>query len=1273
MPLPVPKSQRVELGELVSMRDRIRALIATEAATFDDTADLDQQRATLATQWRSYVARFGPINRHSLRRTGRRDEAGVEQLARVAPAAVRLLRRDPYGTLVLTVEVFDAETQTAEPAGILRERQILPREPVHGVDTAADGLAVVLDTLGRVDLSEIASLMGATADHALTELGDLVFEVPGAAGTYQTRAEYLSGNVRTKLRQARAADQEQPGRWTRQVEALEAVLPDDIPAGDITANLGAVWISDQDHADFLRDLVGGRPFVRRLVGASWEVEHGNWGVQATSEWGTERLPAGALMRLLLEQKRIAVYDKDDDDKQVLNPDETAAAVEKGRLMAERFADWVWEDGDRSARLAGSYNEMFNSVVPRDYTAEGRLLSLPGLARTFVPRDHQRTAVARMIAEPSVGLFHSVGAGKTAEMAIGATELKRLGLVRKPAVVVPNHMLEQVAAEWLQLYPQARLLAAGSDELAGDQRRRFVGQVATNDWDAVILTRTAFQRLPLSPEHEQAFLEREVAAARERLEALKGASGSSTALRRIEKAVLRQQERLKEMRDLPSDPGVTFEQTGIDYLLVDELHDFKNLATASQISDASITGSKRAMDLYAKIDYLRHSHGQRVMAGATATPIANSLAEMHVMMRYLDPDGLAELGLAEFDVWAATFATVTTAMELSVAGGSRFILKSRLATFTNVPELLALFHRFADVRTEADLNLPLPLVTARPDTGERQPRLVVVERSPELASYIREMGERADRISTGGVEPTEDNMLKLSSDGRKAALDMRLVDPTHLGLGPSKVSAAADELAWVWERTKDWRYLDRGTGELSPIPGTLQIVFRDLGTPADRWNVYDALRQALIERGLPQDKVRFVHEAKSATDQARLFQACRSGRVAVLIGSTAKMGTGVNIQDRVIHLLHLDAPWRPADLTQRNGRGVRQLNQNSEVMITNVVTDGSFDTFMWQALERKSRFIGQIMSGHGLHREISDISDDTLTFAEVKAIASGNPLLLERADAEQELHRLTRLERSHRTSQRTLDFRIRTENREIASLDELLPKLDAAVTQLCPTKGDSFALTIEGHQVHNRTDAAQHLSQRLQRADVPTQVTLGGVTIQINEVRAPEYNQRRWVCRTEIDPNLHTVVEADRYGPQVTRGTITRLENLVESLPAHVTNLRVRRSELEHTISQSQRLLGKPFQHAQTLADARHHFEQITAQIADIERQPAVEPPGTEHLAAVERVLEAGRPLAATHRPALPPPPELPKRWEPIQAGRNAYGGPPPRPTKRANHQASLTP
>ncbi|MCE1175483.1 MAG: helicase, partial [Propionibacteriales bacterium] len=607
VPINVPRTQAGEVRALLELRDQARALIGAEAATLDDTADLDAARDRLATSWRTYVAAWGPINRYTLRSTGRVDpDTGEAIQSRVMPPAVRLVTRSTFGTVVAALEVFDDLTQTAEPASLLRHRLIVPRRPVEGVDSAADGLAVVLDRLGRVDVDEIARLMGVDRDQAIAELGDQVFQVPGPGEEWQTRAHYLSGNVREKLEAAQAAEVAEPGRWSRQVVALEQVQPEPIGAGDITARLGAVWIPDTDHERFLSELLNDRHRqvkVVQLSGSDWEVRAPSWGVEATKEWGTDRMPAHRLMSALIAQRPIVVHDTLPDKTQVLNPAETEAAQEKARLMQARFNDWIWEDPERASRLLSEYNRRFNSVVLRDYTAEGERLSLPGLTKSFTPRQHQRTAVARMINEPSVGLFHEVGAGKTAEMIIGVTELRRLGLIRKPAIVVPNNMLLQFAGDWLHLYPQAKVLAASVEDLSAENRRRFVARIATNDWDGIVMTRTAFERLSLTPDNEAAYQDRQLSEVRERLERVKAAKGETSGIKRLQKAMLAAEERLKAMRDVQADPDLHFEYTGIDYLVVDELHHYKNLATVSSIPDANIAGSKRASDLHAKVDYL----------------------------------------------------------------------------------------------------------------------------------------------------------------------------------------------------------------------------------------------------------------------------------------------------------------------------------------------------------------------------------------------------------------------------------------------------------------------------------------------------------------------------------------------------------------------------------------------------------------------------------------------------------------------------------------------
>lgn len=1201
-PLAVPKTQAAEVTALLRLRDQARELIAAEAASLDDTAAIDAARTSLAADWRAYVDRYGPINRFAERNTGRTDaETGEPILARTKPRAVQLLKTDPWLPLVMALEVFDEQAQTAQACGLLRHRLIVPRQPVRGVDNAIDGLAVVLDTHGRVDVDAIADLMGVSTEQAVTELGEAVFEVPGES-RWVTRAEYLSGNVRSKLDQARAAALNEPGRWDGHVAALEAVLPPDVLAGDIAARIGAVWIPDTDHELFLQQLLGrSNVSVRRLAGATWEVEYGDWGIQATQEWGTQRMPAGKLLERLAAQKPIIVQDTQPDGTVVFNPTETAAAVEKAAQLQERFAEWVWEDPARSVRLVQTYNRTFNSVVLRDYTEAGKVLTLPGLAKDFVPRDHQRAAVARMLAEPSVGLFHEVGAGKTAEMVIGAMELRRLGLVTKPAICVPNHMLEQFSREWLQLYPQARILAAGSDELKADQRKRFVARVATNDWDAVILTRTAFERLSLQPAHEADFLDRQLEETRAAIQRAKE-RGSSAGLRRAEKQLARREETLKAKRDIPRDPGISWEETGIDYLIVDELHEYKNLETISEITDARIGGSKRAMDLLAKVEHLRATHGDRVLTGATATPIANSVAEMHVMQRFLDPEGLAAAGLSDFDAWAATFGEVSQNMELTVAGGNRFKAKTRLAKFTNVPELQTMFRRFADVKTAEELDLPRPELAVRED-GKRAPRIITVPRSEELASYIEQIGERADLIAARQVEPTEDNMLKLSSDGRKAALDMRLVDPAYGNVG-GKVDAAADELFRVWEQTRHLTYAEPGTGEVSATPGALQIVFCDLGTPSQRWNVYDALKDALVARGMPAASIRFVHEAKTDTEKARLFEACRAGRVSVIVGSTSKMGVGTNVQTRAVHLMDLDAPWRPADVAQRHGRILRQGNQNPEIAITQVVTEGSFDTFMWQVLERKSRFIAQIMSGT-VGRQTDDIGEETLSFAEVKAISSGNPLLLELADAEQDLQRLTRLERSHGTSQRSLSAQLHQASARVDYIDRTVPELEAAAQRTRPTKGEAFSITFcDGQTFNERAGAAAHLEDMITGRPRWTNpiLSIGGHQVELTQDRIDYTRQRdRWSIVDAPDVSRDVLWSADQ--PRTPLGTIARLENLPEQIGARIERLTIERADCLRTIREAERLIDRPFKHADALGAARARYAAVTTEIGELANQP----------------------------------------------------------------------
>ncbi|MHA7146494.1 helicase-related protein [Arthrobacter sp. TmT3-37] len=643
--------------------------------------------------------------------------------------------------------------------------------------------------------------------------------------------------------------------------------------------------------------------------------------------------------------------------------------------------------------------------------------------------------------------------------------------------------------------------------------------------------------------------------------------------------------------------------------MDELHDFKNLSTASNIQDAAIDGSKRASDLHAKVEYLRSVHGDRVITGATATPIANSVTEMYVMQRYLRPDLLEKAGINDFDTWAATFGQVVTEMEMTVAGGDSFKMKERFSKFQNVPELLKMFHTFADVKTAEDLQLPVPVIEERED-GRRSPRMVTVEPSIELEAYIADIADRAEKIQARLVDPTEDNMLKISSDGRKAALDMRLVDPELDALvGATKISAAADLVAKVYEENKDRVYIDLETKDPHLTPGALQIVFCDLGTPSDKWNAYGQLREDLVQRGVPEHKVRFAHEAKNDAEKGRLFEACRTGDVAVLIGSTQKMGTGTNMQARAVHLVDLDAPWRPADVSQRHGRIIRQGNQNPEVAISQVVTKGSFDTFMWQTLERKSKFIDQIMRGRLDVREIEDVGDNTLSFAEVKAISSGNPLILEKSKADQELTRLQRLERGWHRNQAALSRRKDSAIVRGKALAAELPALKEAAARTTPdVGGDAFRMTINGRTVDKRTDAVEALRTWADRntagrppiqgsKDLGVMASIGGHDIRFVQGQANMVEMGASRVELQIEGAPGVAVELKRNDALFpTVGVIQRIENQVTRLPDEVVKRERQLEEARQEYRDAANALKQPFKHTDALQTAKWEVERINREM-----------------------------------------------------------------------------
>lgn len=1237
-PFKVPKTATAELRHLLRLRDLATHKLQLENTTVDDTDEITTTQRALHAAWERYVRTYGPINRFTPTPTGRTDEdTGEPILARRAPTAPRLLKSDPFGPLVFALEVFDDDTQTAEPAALITRRVVVPRPEKLGADNAAEAMAISLDRTGHVDLNDIASLLGTTADDAREQLGTLVFDEPDT-GQLIPAAEYLSGNVITKLDTARAAADTDP-RLHVNVERLQHVIPDPLTPEEISARPGAVWISPEIHEQFLRELLNDKNLtVTNPLPGEWQVRGAvRFSVRATQEWGTERRPAPDLFQSLATQSPIRVDDvtrQDGEEIRTFNPGETAAAQDKAQQLQERFEEWVWEDPERARDLAAEYNRRFNGIVLRDYSQEGTHLSLPGMAANFQPRPHQRAAVARMLSEPAVGLFHEVGAGKTAEMIIGSMELKRTGMVNKVGVVVPNHMLEQFSREWLQVYPQARILAAGSDTLRGDNRRLFVARAAANDWDAIILTRTAFKMLPVQPDTEARYMGHHLAILRAALEDPAGLDRKT--IKRIESQLAKEEEKYKKLLDMPRDAGVTFEATGIDYLVVDEMHDYKNLNTTSRIQDANIVGSARATDLSVKLEYLRQKYGKRVVTAATATPIANSVTEAHVMQRYLRPDLLREAGVESFDAWAATFGQTVTDVEMAPQGGGQFRVKTRFARFRNVPEMLRMWHVFADVKTAADLNLPTPPLRERAD-GRRIPETVALTPSVEVRDYVESLGDRAVAVQEKRVTPEEDNMLKISTDGRKAALDIRLVDPTAQP-ATFPLADVADNIATIHAAHADDTYLDTRTNEPSPATGALQLVFCDLGTPHEnRWNAYDELRRQLIQRGVPDEGIRFIHEAKNDKEKARLFSAAREGRVAVLIGSTTKMGVGTNVQARAIALHDVDCPWRPADVAQRHGRILRQGNQNPEVAIYQYVVESTFAAYMWQAIERKSKFIDQVMRGSLDVREINEVGSDTLSAAEAKALASGNPLLLERSVALNETARLERLERAWHRNQRTLRASIDAAERNTDRARADIAALTQAQHKAVDLSGDRFRMTINGTDYTSRSDAAAALarwgnSRHLQYArpiiDDRPRGPVGAISgFTITGRTASDFGNVSLVLELDGVPGARVHVPV----PKLIQGEI----GMIRSLEHRVSTIDELISKAQHLLDEAQqarldaeRSLGAPFKHRDALNDARAELERVDAQLAKLTQDPDEPEPSADTTPA---------PVAAS---SPPPPPAV---------------------------------
>jgi len=998
-----------ELAALVRLRDAAVTLLDAEADHGRGDDSLAPLRDRLNTAYDRYVAVYGSLNRATIVSGEPDPETGLATLSRRRPRMAGF-RQDPDYVTVLALENYDDETGQAAKAQIFAQRvNRRPQRPTRA-DTPAEAIRLCLDARGRLDLPTLAGLLGIPAGQVPARIEGPAYLDP-ASGDWVTAEEYLSGNVRDKLSAAHAAANSSDGvdarRWARHVAALEKVQPADLGPGEIRAKPGAPWIPPSDVRAFATELLGYAPTISYLpITAQWEVkaERGSADTAAaTAEWGTGRIDAYRLLELTLNGKAPVVYDTiqtPDGETRVRNQAETMLAEEKQRGLTARFGEWVWEDPERCDRLCAEYNRRFNSVVPRRY--DGSHLTFPGMADDFRPYPHQRDMVHRIISSHASLCPYPVGTGKTPTMFMAARKLRELALAHKPLIIVPNHLLEQTAREGKRLFPSARILMAAREDLADAQARKlFAGRCATGDWDAVVMTHSAFTAIPVHPATEAAHLTD--LAARYRQALTSEPNSGKRSVKQLAKMIDAFETRARKLLDHRTDDGVFFEHLGADFIMVDESHYFKNLGIPVRTDGFSIAASKRATDLDMKLSLLRQRSGK---AGAlfTGTPVSNSLLEMYVLQHYLQPERLEELGLHSADAWAATFVEFQTGVEVT-PDGSGFRMKRRPTKFENVPELLTLFGEAADLRPPESFAVQRP--AARHHT-------VVIPSSPELRAYVASLADRADRLRQ--VDAHEDNMLKICSDGRKAALDLELVGVTTTG--PGKVAAVVSNVARVYHVNQDLALPGDGPGG---VRGGFQIVFCDLGTPdaAGRPGVYGKIRDGLAAAGVPAGRIRFIHDAGTDSQKAALFADCRAGKVAVLFGSTDKLGVGTNIQTRCVALHHVDAPWRPADVEQREGRAVRPGNLNPSVEIFRYVSERSFDSFMWQTLERKARFIGQVLGGRPTGRDVDDIGDATLSYAEVKALATGNPLLLEFAEANAQVTRLRQLATGHTRAARRL--------------------------------------------------------------------------------------------------------------------------------------------------------------------------------------------------------------------------------------------------------------
>jgi len=1162
-PVDVSETMEQRMKGMVQIRDCTQELIDYQLNEYPEDM-IKSKQAELNELYDAFSKKYGLINSQTNKRA---------------------FNQDSSYCLLCSLEKLDDEGNFKGKADMFSKRTIKKAEVVTSVDTASEALAVSLGEKARVDLAYMSEVTGKSEEDVAKELAGIIFQNP-VTEKWETADEYLSGNVREKLATARVFAENRP-EFAINVTALEGVQPKELDASEIEVRIGATWIDTKYIEDFMRETFETPDYLfdRNLVGVQYSDVTGQWNVKGKNAdrgnslvnmtYGTSRANAYRILEDSLNLRDTRIFDtieEDGKEKRVLNKKETTLASQKQEAIREAFKDWVFRDPERRQTLCAKYNELFNSTRPREY--DGSHLKFPGMTPDITLRPHQLNAVAHQLYGDNTLLAHCVGAGKTFEMIAAAMESKRLGLCQKSLFVVPNHLTEQWASDFLRLYPGANILAATKKDFEPANRKKFCSRIATGDYDAVIIGHTQFEKIPLSTERQAAMIERQITEIEMAIEAVKAEKGERYTIKQMEKTKKSLSARLSRLNDNSrKDNVVTFEQLGVDRLFVDESHNYKNLFLYTKmrnVAGIAQTEAQKSSDMFAKCQYMDELTGGKGITFATGTPISNSMTELYTNMRYLQYSTLQKLGLGNFDSWAAAFGETQTAIELAPEG-TGYRAKTRFAKFFNLPELISLFKESADIQTPDMLKLPVP---------EAEYENVVLKPSEYQKEMVQSLADRAEAVRDRRVDATVDNMLKITNDGRKLALDQRLINDMLPDEDNSKATTCVDKAFEIWEETKEQK--------------SAQLIFCDLSTPKGdgTFNVYEDIRDKLIAKGVPKEEIAFIHDANTEKRKAELFGKVRSGQVRFLLGSTAKMGAGTNVQDRLIALHHLDVPWRPSDIEQQEGRILRQGNMNDKVKIFRYVTEGTFDSYSWQLIENKQKFIGQIMTSKSPVRSCEDIDEAALSYAEVKALATGNPYIKEKMDLDIQVSKLKLLKANHTSQRYRLEENIAKHYpMQITALKERIEGYRADIQTYAahkPVDKDDFSMKIGNRTYTDKKEAGAALIDMCRSAKQPNMaVTIG------------EYQGFKMSVSFDSFFSKFTISLKGSLSHEVeigadSLGNLQRLSNALEGMTGKMTDVEQKLSNVEHQLETAKVEVTKPFAQEQELVEKLERLAELNA-------------------------------------------------------------------------------